>query len=656
MKQAILCTIICSTCIIASFAQNIRYVKEDGTGNGTSWAEASSNLQAIINASEPNDEIWVAEGIYTPTTWFIDPTNFNNSPSRLSSFTLKSGIKLYGGFPNTGNPQFGERNPSLHATSLSGEIGDPSDLSDNCYHVLFLANVSDFILDGFVITSGTANATSSPENFSYVSALSMNVDNFRGAGMMMHGGSGEINNCKWMTNESSYEGGACYVLSATLSFSSNTFENNAARVFGAGVFGNNCTFNFEENAFRNNSVRNGINYAFPMPTPNYYASGAGLAIFQSNSMLINNVFENNEAILSNNTTNANGGAVHISDGSHQIIANAFDQNSATYLPTGVQVCNGGALYIQQAEATIEQNTFSNNLSHGSGGAVYLLLGSFFLNGNRFSNNECVGNGGAIYIGNTEATIINNIIENNSCEGRGAAIHCTHFNFQDINYIVNNTIYGNTTSNTQGTSGISLSDCLAHIRNNVFYQNAVNGSTTAMNSELLFTNASSSTFTYNLYQSGSSGSGNIGFDANNNPFFVDASNGNYALSSNSPCINAGLNAHYFEEFGSIDYEGNTRIYGDNIDMGAIEFQSSPTAINEINNTQAELKIFPNPVASNEAIHITSLAEQTIRIIDCNGKVCVEKNLKQGTFRIVEDLNPGLYLIVSSQGTMAKLVIR
>ena len=47
---------------------SIIYVNKSATGanNGSTWADASANLQAMIDASAPGDEVWVAAGTFIP--------------------------------------------------------------------------------------------------------------------------------------------------------------------------------------------------------------------------------------------------------------------------------------------------------------------------------------------------------------------------------------------------------------------------------------------------------------------------------------------------------------------------------------------------------------------------------------------------------------
>ncbi|NNF57716.1 MAG: T9SS type A sorting domain-containing protein [Rhodothermaceae bacterium] len=130
-------------------AQTIHYVDTDANGasDGTSWADAFPDLQAALTATASGDELWVAEGTYTPTP----------GTDREATFQLVSGVALYGGFEGTEMSR-DQRDWGLHETILSGDIGAPGTATDNSYHVVTGSGTdATAILDGFTVTGAYAD-------------------------------------------------------------------------------------------------------------------------------------------------------------------------------------------------------------------------------------------------------------------------------------------------------------------------------------------------------------------------------------------------------------------------------------------------------------------------------------------------------------------
>jgi hypothetical protein len=179
---------------------------------------------------------------------------------------------------------------------------------------------------------------------------------------------------------------------------------------------------------------------------------------------------------------------------------------------------------------------SGNSSDQGGGA---LDGTF--NNCIFSGNSANSDGGGAYWGTLENCIL---WGNSAYQGGGAAAATLN----------NCTLGGNLATGAYASGGgakdAMLNNCI------VYFNSAPN-----------YPNYYSSTFNYSCTTPLPSGPGNI----EANPAFVDTNGwSNLHLQSNSLCIDAGNNAY---APGSTDLDGNPRIVGGMVDMGAYEFQSS-----------------------------------------------------------------------------------
>ncbi|MDX2282394.1 MAG: hypothetical protein NW218_22575, partial [Saprospiraceae bacterium] len=129
-------------------AQQIWHVNQQATGQSTglNWQNAFTDLQQALSVAQYGDTIWVAQGIYKPTS-DTDPTK---------TFNLVNGVALLGGFiGNEGSARL--RNPALYETILSGDIGQAGVKTDNSWHVLTGAGLDrKSILDGFTVKNGYA--------------------------------------------------------------------------------------------------------------------------------------------------------------------------------------------------------------------------------------------------------------------------------------------------------------------------------------------------------------------------------------------------------------------------------------------------------------------------------------------------------------------
>lgn len=103
-------------------AQKVRYVKAGASGDGSSWSNASGDIQTMIDQSASGDEVWIASGTYRPTRLI------KSSKKNSRAFQLKDGVSLIGGFEGTETAKTDRRLKDggrpyefVHETILSGD-------------------------------------------------------------------------------------------------------------------------------------------------------------------------------------------------------------------------------------------------------------------------------------------------------------------------------------------------------------------------------------------------------------------------------------------------------------------------------------------------------------------------------------------------------
>ncbi|MCB0080584.1 MAG: hypothetical protein KDE47_06625, partial [Caldilineaceae bacterium] len=204
------------------------------THDGTSWATAYTTLQDALAAATAGDEIWVATGVYYP-----DEGTGTTADDRQSTFLLKAGVAVYGGFAGTEATRE-ERDWEVNLTVLSGDLtqDDPdtdangivtvptSIVAPNAYHVV-TANDLDATatFDGFIITGGYAYG-------GYESPCGPVC----GGGLYIDGGSPSLYNLAVRGNAASSHGGGVVIVDSTVSLQNSYVQGNRAGGDGGGIY------------------------------------------------------------------------------------------------------------------------------------------------------------------------------------------------------------------------------------------------------------------------------------------------------------------------------------------------------------------------------------------------------------------------------------
>lgn len=391
----------------------IRYVMETakGTGDGTSWENASGDLQKMIDelatVNAPG-EVWVAKGEYRPITQIIEGVQY------AASFRMRDGIDVYGGFAGTETSKAEREKGSMpwnftNETVLLGAdyenntaawANNQWNVTSSSRHVVWFAPMSGednfksvTILDGVTIKGGAANGGEGLADFA--------TD--KGGGVYM-GLNAILQNCIVTENTAKGDGGGVYANGDGADASSANAKGG--RVVGCLVY-NNSSVEDGGGVF----VENAGLVLRSMITNNSATNGAGVYL-DKNAENHPEYLILSTSVVSNNTATGNG-AVYCNE-SGVLLQNTIVNNDC---PSTVDASNPnssqtGGLYINKY-AYVINSILWNNLINGLNIPMYALGAT--ADKVRFYNNAISGSSMAVW-NNIYQTSTLKLSETNSEEG------------------------------------------------------------------------------------------------------------------------------------------------------------------------------------------------------------------------------------------------
>ncbi len=398
----------------------IIYVNQNATGNndGTSWSNAYTDLSSALEAAGANNEVWVAQGTYFPTT----------DGDREQSFVIADGAEVYGGFAGT-ETERSQRDVLNNQVTLSGDIGVQGDRADNSYNVVLIQN-NPFptVLDGFTILDGQADGGSFNEFNTFSRGAGIHIDNSSdvnlsnliiannladngGGGIYQRSSNSNLNNIAFLNNidedisiTDDDSGGAFESVDSTGTVTNSLFVNNQAQE-GSAVYISSSEerFNITNSTFVGNAANTGTIYVsgdIPVNIEN--------SIFASNPTSDNSIVGGEQESITINNSIVQGGF----NGTGENIIDAdplfvdFNNNNYSLQEGSPAIDAGNNAVIEGINTDLVGNPRITNDTVDIG-AYELVLTEDDMNPPPPEDNPDPGNGGEIPEGSTVYRFLNN---------------------------------------------------------------------------------------------------------------------------------------------------------------------------------------------------------------------------------------------------------
>ncbi|TXF90636.1 T9SS type A sorting domain-containing protein [Neolewinella aurantiaca] len=431
MKQFLLFTLL--SMFTLGLSAQVIYVDADatGTGDGSSWADAYTDLNEALLAATSGSSVWIADGTYT-------------TPESASFFIDKE-MTVLGGFNGT-ETEASAADPTTNLTILSGDVmgndiaGSYDSLAflDN-NRVLFIQDTNDVsaytvTLDGFTIANGGL-AEDIPADGSLL--------DYSGGGLRSYARLA-ASRLTFTANRANFGSALALIFPTT---DGSTFDDIT-------LTGNTSSTSHQ---FYMNSVND-----ITVSNSNFIgADGEEQASGFISANFAVGVTIDNCSFSSLSTPASRGAGIRAAD------CDRFTVSNSTF--DGLTADLGGAVQISQTadaapvdgetmgldDYVFENCTFTNNFALQRGAAITSFNANANLVGSTFTDNRGGTIGGAFYLQPADGrsylfNFENTTVSDNQDSGAGGAICLLVFGTADVEgTIINSTMNGNVSNGGQG---------------------------------------------------------------------------------------------------------------------------------------------------------------------------------------------------------------
>jgi len=403
-------------------------------GDGSTWSRAFDSLTDALAVAQPGDQIWVAEGKYTPEA----------PAGRDATFLIPDGVGVFGGFVGNENSLAGRGDPLDPLVFLDGELSGTT----NSYHVVtFDGAGSNTVLDGFSIVNGIADGTSTAQK--------------RGAGIYATDSSPILQNLIVENNIADGNGGGVYLAGTTSNFTQiiDCFVRDNTALLGGGIHTEIDTIISNTDIEQNTANGGGglslsgsetyliDNSLFLDNTATVSLGGAAIVNLSANSA--NTVFDRCE--FRGNASPQAGGIGYLFSGTHRITTSRFYANSTENVGASAVRMNAAS---PASKLTIENSLFTGNTAISNAGTVAGDgPGQLFVQGSTFTMNTTTSGigSGAIMAASGSVTVDNSILWDNTGP-QGGQTDSIWYNGA-VNLVVNRTIINGLGSGDPAPAGV-----------------------------------------------------------------------------------------------------------------------------------------------------------------------------------------------------------